>query len=111
MNRVKLHVSGGYVLRNLSGITDVIRDFGSDYLTGAPYDKTYNGDPSYFLRDNPTHGVTAGGGLRFRVGFLRVSPEIRYTRWSGSSFQEAGSFGSFVQSKQNQLDLLVGLTF
>jgi hypothetical protein len=108
---VKLHMSGGYVLRNLSGASNVIHSYGYDYQTGAPYDNTYHGATTYLPWVNPTHGVTAGGGLRLNMGFLRISPEIRYTRWSGVPFQQAGPYGSFAQSTQNQLDLLVGLTF
>ncbi len=108
---VRPYVSCGYTLKNLSGVSEVVHNFGVDYGTGAPFDTTFNGNTAYILRDNPIHGVTAGGGVSFRLHFLRVSPEVRYTRWSGGSFQEAGSFGSFVESNRNQLDLLVGLTF
>jgi hypothetical protein len=107
---VKFHVSCGYALRHLSGVSEVVHEFGRD-PTGNTYDRTYNLSTTYLLFNNPTNGITAGGGLSFRMGFLRVSPEIHYTRWTGRPFLDAGSHGSFAQSAQNQLDLLVGLTF
>jgi hypothetical protein len=56
-----------------------------------------------------TVGVVAGGGVRFRVGPVAVTPELRYTRWTGNSF--AQSFLDFLPLSQNQASLLVGVTF
>lgn len=83
----RFFMSGGYVLRHLSDVESV------------------------FLRENPVHGVAGGGGLRLRVGPLRLAPEIRYTRWRGRPFDEQGSRGFFLRSAQNQVDLLLAVTF
>jgi hypothetical protein len=106
------YVSGGYSLRNLSHVQEFVHEFGRDYLTGEPFDKTYIRNGSYLLIDNPTHGATLGGGMLFRNRRLRIAPEIRYTRWSGyATFLEAGPRGYFVLSAANQWDLLLSLTF
>jgi hypothetical protein len=63
------------------------------------------------LRDNPTHGIAAAGGLRLNFGALHIAPEIRYTRWIGRPFDEQGSQGFFVQSARNQVDFLIGVRF
>ncbi|MFB3779193.1 MAG: outer membrane beta-barrel protein [Bryobacteraceae bacterium] len=48
-------------------------------------------------------GATVGGGVEFRTGGFRVSPAVRYTRWSS-----ANSFG-IGSPLQNQIEILVGL--
>ncbi len=55
----------------------------------------------------PSHyGVTAGGGLEMRLGRIRVSPVLRYSRWAGrqSSPFRAHTF-------QNQTQVLVGISY
>ncbi len=47
-------------------------------------------------------GVAVGGGLQVNVLMLKISPEIRYTRWTVSSLPNFN---------QNQADVLVGFTF
>ena len=47
-------------------------------------------------------GVAVGGGLQINVLLLKISPEIRYTRWTLTSFQNFNL---------NQADILVGFTF
>ena len=47
-----------------------------------------------------------GGGLEFNLFLIKVSPEIRYTGWAFRNFD-----GSQVQSKRNQLAVLVGFGF
>jgi hypothetical protein len=54
-------------------------------------------------------GVTVGGGGMLKVWHLRLSPELRYTRWPTAAFSQA--YPGFVISQSNQLDLLVGFTF
>lgn len=51
---------------------------------------------------DPAVGAVMGGGAMFKVGFLRLSPEIRYTRWGGYNFPA---------TNPNQLQGLLGITF
>jgi opacity protein-like surface antigen len=53
-------------------------------------------------------GPTLGAGLEFKVRRLRLSSEVRYTRWGTSSFREALS--GFA-SQLNQADFLLGIAF
>jgi hypothetical protein len=96
-------------VRNWSGAEAISRRFGTDPGTGLPVDLTFR--EKEWLRDNPTVGVVVGGGLRLKAGLVRIAPEVRYTRWGGRPIDDQGSRGFFVQSRQNQVDLLVGLTF
>jgi hypothetical protein len=54
-------------------------------------------------------GFVAGAGLGFSLGRLRISPEIRYTRWAAENFDFTQS--NHVGTKLNQLQLLVGVMF
>jgi hypothetical protein len=66
---------------------------------------------SSFLAPNHASSVGAavGAGLTFKVGPLRLSPEIRYTHWGTRPF--ANGLGPIFFSTNNQTDLLVGFTF
>lgn len=52
-------------------------------------------------------GFTIGGGIDFKVPFVRISPEIRYSHWN-SDFT---ALGAAVSSNQNQAELLLGISF
>jgi hypothetical protein len=47
-------------------------------------------------------GFVLGGGLEFKLGFIKISPEIRYTRWASSSYAGAND---------NQAAVLLGVSF
>lgn len=59
------------------------------------------------LSDANNAGFTVGGGITAKLLFLRISPEIRYTRWGSGSVLNNG----FVTRSQNQADFLLGFTF
>jgi len=63
------------------------------------------GDVGRFLSgaqvESNRRGFLGAGGVEIKIPFVRVSPEIRYTRW--------GSSGPLRSS--NQLDFLIGLSF
>ena len=54
-------------------------------------------------------GLVAGAGLEGRLPLVRISPEIRYTRWGSVNLRNLG--GGFNLSNQNQIEALVGITF
>lgn len=53
-------------------------------------------------------GFVAGGGIELHTPLIRLSPEIRYTRWGASSITD---LSGALRSNQNQVEVLVGLTF
>jgi len=53
-------------------------------------------------------GVVLGAGLELNLHLVRVSPEIRYTRWASTNLAD---FGGVLRSNQNQAEFLIGLTF
>lgn len=96
MPGVVLHpyFDGGYSFRTLQGLSQ----FGSAVAAGNPSE----------LKNNSTRGVVLGAGFEVRVPFLRLSPELRFTHWGSKAFE---STGGALSSRQNQLDLLIGVTF
>ena len=54
-------------------------------------------------------GFAAGAGLRFSLGRLQISPEIRYTRWTAENFDFTQS--NHVGTNLNQVQVLVALMF
>lgn len=53
-------------------------------------------------------GFVVGAGIELHLPLVRLSPEIRFTRWGAASVAD---LGGALQSKQNQAEFLVGLTF
>lgn len=54
-------------------------------------------------------GFVMGGGVEFRLGFLRIAPELRYTRWLSQHFTIPITPNA-IFSEQNQLEFLAGFT-
>lgn len=53
-------------------------------------------------------GFVAGAGIELHLPFVRLSPEIRYTRWGSVNVSD---LNSVLRSDPNQAEFLVGLTF
>ena len=60
---------------------------------------------------NLVAGFVVGGGLELHLGLVRVSPEIRYTRWFSQHFTSTDFESGILASRQNQAEFLVGITF
>lgn len=58
------------------------------------------------LNHRSNYGVVVGGGVEFNLLLIKVSPEIRYTGWAFRNFD-----GTQLQTKRNQLTVLVGFGF
>lgn len=78
--------------------------FISPYVEAGPIFRAVAARGSYLSN----HGFAFGGGVDFKLLVLRVSPEIRYSRWAKdqptTSFQPAAS-------NVNQAEFLIGLSF
>ncbi len=53
-------------------------------------------------------GFVLGAGLQIKIGRLRLSPELRFTRWGSG---ESGAGPTVIQYNRNQADFLFGITF
>ncbi len=73
--------------------------------------------PAAELKNGFTAGATIGGGIDLKLLVVRISPEIRFTRWGSQQFNgvfpagSASGSGGSLTSSQNQAEFLVGFTF
>lgn len=58
------------------------------------------------LQNGTSAGLVIGGGVEIHALFLRVLPEIRYTRWTSQHFASY-----LLDSNQDQAEVLLGITF
>jgi hypothetical protein len=76
------------------------------YLAGGLSFRKITDIPDLF--NSGSRGTVLAAGLRFNAVVVRISPELRYTRWNNEPFRNAaGALGS----SRNQVEVLVGLTF
>lgn len=54
-------------------------------------------------------GFVFGGGVAFKMGPVRISPEFRYVRWGSEAFRDP--VNSLLRTNRNQGDFLLGFTF
>lgn len=68
-----------------------------------------NTDEPFELQRRFTYGYVFGVGLEGRLPLVRISPELRYTRWQRDTFLnlETGQ----PLNRRSQLELLVGIVF
>ncbi|MDX2149265.1 MAG: outer membrane beta-barrel protein [Bryobacteraceae bacterium] len=56
-------------------------------------------------------GAALGGGVEFRLGRLKIQPEVRYTRFVGQDVDLPAAFQDLLRFNKNQAHLLVGIAF
>ena len=93
---VKPFVDAGPTFSHLSGLKELLEGRLGSGSTNIPAE----------LNHSSNFGVTFGAGLEIHAALIRLSPEVRYTRWSVAGFS-AGGFAS----NQNQAVFLVGIGF
>ena len=59
------------------------------------------------LKNNTTMGAVIGAGIEIKALVIKISPELRYIRWTDQHFD----VGNILQSNRNQAEFLVGITF
>lgn len=101
---IRPYIDGGVSFDHLSGVTQFTR------LTVFPSHVTTSTGTSPELMNSFREGGVIGGGLELHLGILRLSPEIRYTRWGQDSFRDLAD-GSLLRSSPNQAEFLLGITF
>jgi len=103
MGRVRPFGDIGYALRHVSPTSHTaIMSAGQTLLISG------GGSGSPALVHTWVNGVVVGGGLAFKSGPLKFSPEVRYTRWAQPNFR---GFGTPFQSNLNQADFLLGIAW
>lgn len=103
---IRPYLAGGVTFDRLSGFRQLVRGF-----TGGGLGVVTTSQAPTELKDDFRTGVVLGGGLEVRALFLRLSPEIRYTRWGRDTFRDTCCLGSMLRSNPNQAEFLLGITF
>jgi hypothetical protein len=88
-------LDAGFAFDHWSGVKQLVQVSGSLGLTKTNVSGT-------------NKGVVLGAGLELNLHLIRVSPEIRYTRWGSANL---GTLADVLQAGQNQAEVLVGITF
>jgi opacity protein-like surface antigen len=95
-------VDAGVSWDKLSGlsqtITRVVANVANTSTTSDPFE----------LHTDTSRGFVLGGGLDVKVLLIHISPEVRFTRWGAKHFIDPNGL---LNSKQNQAEFLVGITF
>ncbi len=95
---------GGVSFHRLSDV----KQFTVETFQTVTGDRTSTTSDPEELRDKSDQGFVLGAGLELRPPVIRISPEIRYTRWGSENFLDALNI---LRSNKNQWEFLIGLTF
>jgi opacity protein-like surface antigen len=90
-------VNTGASFRHLYNLNQV-----PQFITGPSSGQTNYGS-------NTKAGFVIGGGVEFKLGPIKISPEIRYTRWGADTFRQG--IGGVFDLSSNEGQFLVGVTF
>ncbi len=111
-------IDGGVAWDTLSGVSQTIEQ---TVIPTGIVSRSSNSSPAE-LQNSTVNGVVFGGGVDIHLPLVHISPEIRYTHWTSRQFNStsiaipagtgvtAVSPGS-LNSAQNQVEFLVGITF
>ena len=102
---VGVGVSEQYAIDNTVGAL-----FGQASPVGPPfYTERQNG----LTEESTSTGTVFSAGLEFDRHRVRISPQVRFVRWFSDAIQAGGLIlpGRVLQSQQNEVNLLVGITF
>ncbi len=99
---IRPFVDGGVSWDRLSGLTQtaksVVATVTHSSTTSSPVE----------LANSTTRGYVLGAGVDLKLLVIHITPEVRLTRWGAKHFIDPNGF---LNSKQNQAEFLLGLTF
>ncbi len=97
------YVDGGISFRRVSGVSSTMAQYAGSLAFEV---RSSTGTTSETLDNRSSRGVVVGAGMVIHAWLLHISPEIRYTRWGADQ-----NLDPLLYSNQNQVDLLLGVTF
>lgn len=97
---VKPYVEAGPSFRKFANVNHLLSCLG-----------TCAGSSIQFASDKSGPGLTFGAGVEFKVLLIRISPELRYTRWGSRAFSATALGSDLLNANQNQAEFLVGISF
>ena len=101
---VRPFVDAGASFRHISGVHQVRHAINA---AGQVFDTTIDNATEFNKRNDV--GFVFGGGVEFKLAWVRIAPEIRYTRWGSENFRDP--VNALLRTQRNQGDFLVGFTF
>jgi hypothetical protein len=99
---VRPFVDGGVAWDKLSGLTQTVKNV----VATVSHSTTTSSPPE--LANSTTRGYVLGAGLDLKLLLIHITPEVRLTRWGAKHFIDTTGI---VNSKQNQAEFLLGITF
>jgi len=105
--RIRPFAEAGWAPRIMHGYSDT----SSSYLSQLNPPIYTSGSGRAHADWPTTHGAVLGGGIQFGAGRLQFAPEVRYTRWNQQAVHGYFSDGPSYGSNQNQLDILLGISW
>jgi hypothetical protein len=102
---IRPFVDTGISFRHISGIKQVRRVV--TIPAGVVGVTTLTNPPEFNKATD--EGLVFGGGIAFKMGRVRIGPELRYTRWGSENFRDP--VGSLLRTNRNQGDFLLGILF
>ncbi len=100
---VRPFVDAGASVRHITGIKQV-----RQVISAGTFSSVELNNPPEFNKATDI-GFTFGAGIALKLGRVRISPELRYTRWGGENLRDP--VNSLLHTHRNQGDVLIGFTF
>ena len=100
---VRPFVDAGVSIRHITGIKQV-----RQVITAGTFSSVEVNNPPEFNKATDV-GLAFGAGIALKLGRLRISPELRYTRWGGENLRDP--VNALLHTRRNQGDFLIGFTF
>lgn len=104
---IRPYIDGGIAWDTLQGLSASITSLTSITGVGSHTTSMISTSNPSELQNNTTTGIVLGAGVEIKALVIRISPEIRYTRWTSQHFIAA----NLLNSNENQAEFLVGITF
>jgi Outer membrane protein beta-barrel domain len=95
-------VDAGVAWDKLSGLTQTVQN-----VVNSVTKSTSTSNPAE-LSNSTSRGFVLGAGVDVKALVIHITPEVRLTRWGAKHFIDPTGL---VNSKQNQAEFLLGITF
>jgi len=99
---IRPYVDGGLAWDTLQGLKQTV----TTTVLPSVVHTTTTSNPDE-LKNGTTMGLVLGAGLDVHLAVIHISPEVRFTRWTQQHFNAT----NLLSSNQNQVEVLVGITF
>jgi hypothetical protein len=107
---VEWFLAGGGAYSRIWNVQQEVTGVSRGLFDPAPGIGVVTGGSPAELVSRKSKGVVAGAGVELRWSLLRFTPEVRYTRWVGRSFDSTWERG-YLRSGLHQVDILLGVSF